>query len=46
MQQLWTIIFLTLLAIGWGLAAWHDREDEQRYHRRDAAGENREDTRR
>jgi hypothetical protein len=28
--QLWTIIFLTLLAIGFGLAAWQDSENMKR----------------
>jgi hypothetical protein len=36
MQQLWTIIFIILLGVGWGLAAWHDREEERRHHRKAA----------
>ncbi len=34
--------FVTLLAIGWGVAAWHDHEDKKRRQRRDAAFENRD----
>jgi hypothetical protein len=34
MSQLWTIIFVALLAIGFGLASWHDREDKKRQQQR------------
>ena len=37
MQQLWTVIFVMLLGVGWALAACHDREKERRQHRRVAA---------
>ena len=37
MSQLWTIIFVFLLAIAFGLAAWHDREDKKRQQRKEAA---------
>jgi hypothetical protein len=30
MAQLWTIVFVTLLAIGFGLAAWQDFENKKR----------------
>lgn len=39
MSQLWTIIFLTLLAAGWGIAAWHDQEEGKRREREDSAVE-------
>ena len=42
MSQLWTIIFVILLAIAFGLAAWHDREDKKRQERKDAAHKSRE----
>lgn len=28
MTHLWTIVFVTLLAIAFCIAAWHDREDK------------------
>jgi cytochrome oxidase assembly protein ShyY1 len=39
MAQLWTIIFVTLLAITFGLAAWQDREDAKRRERRNTVVE-------
>lgn len=41
MSQLWTIVFLTLLAIAFGIAAWHDREERKRQGRKDSAAEKR-----
>jgi hypothetical protein len=41
MAQLWTIIFVTLIAIAFGLAASHDREEMKRQERKRAAHENR-----
>jgi predicted ribosomally synthesized peptide with SipW-like signal peptide len=41
MRQLWTIIFITLVAIGWSLAYWHDREEKKRQQRPQAAREQR-----
>ena len=41
MAQLWTIIFVTLLAIAFGLAAWHDREEQKRHQQRNVAYEKR-----
>jgi len=35
MAQVWTIIFVALLAIVFGLAEWHDRKDKKRQQRRD-----------
>ncbi len=37
MRQLWTFIFVTLVAIAWALAAWHDHAEKKRQERRDAA---------
>jgi hypothetical protein len=34
MAQLWTIIFVTLIAIAFGLAALHDREEVKRQERK------------
>jgi hypothetical protein len=45
MSQLWTIIFVTLFAIGFGLAAWQDHEYEKRRKRqrgKDVAYESRD----
>jgi predicted outer membrane lipoprotein len=42
MTQLWTIIFGTLLAIAFGLTAWHDHEVEKIRKRREAAFKQRE----
>jgi uncharacterized membrane protein YidH (DUF202 family) len=43
MSQLWTIIFVAVLAVAFGIAAWHDREEEKRRRRRDANPEERGD---
>jgi hypothetical protein len=43
MTQLWTIIFVTLLAIGFGLAIWHDWEDQKRQRRKDSIYKERAD---
>jgi hypothetical protein len=37
MAHIWTIIFVTILAIVFGLAAWLDRQDRQKRERRCAA---------
>ena len=37
MSQLWTIIFVTLLAVAFGIATWRDREEQKRQQRKDAA---------
>ncbi|MDT5060064.1 MAG: hypothetical protein QOH63_523 [Acidobacteriota bacterium] len=42
MSHLWTIIFVTLLAIAFGLVAWHDHEDMKRQQRKAAAHEQRD----
>jgi hypothetical protein len=34
MSQIWTIIFIAILAIGWGIASWHDREEQRRHRQR------------
>lgn len=39
MSQLWTVIFITLLAIAFGIAAWHDNEEKKRQERKNAAHE-------
>ncbi len=39
MGQLWTIIFVTVLALAFAVAAWHDREDKKRLEQRKAAHE-------
>ena len=39
MGQLWTIIFVTILAVAFAVAAWHDREDKRRLERRQVAHE-------
>jgi hypothetical protein len=39
MSDLWTIIFFTLCAIGFGIAAWHDREKAKRRERKEAVYE-------
>jgi hypothetical protein len=44
MAHLWTIIFVTLLAIAFGLAALHDREEVKRQERKRAAHEIRNKT--
>jgi hypothetical protein len=41
MAHLWTIIFVLLLAIGFGLAARHDLEVERRRRRKETAYEKR-----
>jgi hypothetical protein len=33
MSQLWTIIFVVVLAIAFGLAHWHDSEEVKRRER-------------
>ncbi|MDT4898519.1 MAG: hypothetical protein QOH25_3596 [Acidobacteriota bacterium] len=37
MSQLWTIIFMILIAIAFGIATWHDREEQKRQQRKEAA---------
>jgi uncharacterized membrane protein YidH (DUF202 family) len=37
--QLWTIIFVTILAIAFGLAHWHDWEEAKRRERRNIPDE-------
>jgi hypothetical protein len=37
MYELWTIIFVAALAVGFGVAASHDREKARRRARREAA---------
>jgi hypothetical protein len=44
MAQLWTIIFVTLVGIGFGIAAWHDHEAAKRQKRRAAVYEKRNKT--
>jgi uncharacterized membrane protein YidH (DUF202 family) len=39
MSQLWTIIFVAVLAIAFGLAHWYDREEAKRRERRNMADE-------
>lgn len=39
--QLWTIIFVTIIAIAFGLATWHDRAEAKRLERRKAAHDER-----
>jgi uncharacterized membrane protein len=39
MAQLWTIIFIALIAIAFSLAAWHDRGEAKRCERRSASEE-------
>lgn len=34
MRHLWTLIFITLLAIGFGITAWKDHQDKKRRERR------------
>lgn len=42
MDHLWTIVFVILLAIAFGLAAWHDHEEKKRQQRKAAAHEQRD----
>lgn len=42
MAQLWTLIFVTILATAFGLAAWYDREEAKRRARRNTDVEKRE----
>ena len=37
MSQLWTIIFVALLAIAFGLASWHDHEKARRQEQKRGA---------
>jgi len=39
MKHLWTIVFFILLAIAFGVAAWHDREDTKRKQRKSYSDE-------
>lgn len=39
MSQLWTIIFVAVLAMAFGLAHWHDCEEVKRRERRNMADE-------
>jgi len=42
MSHLWTIIFVILLAIAFGLAAWHDHEEKKRQERKEVAHKSRD----
>jgi positive regulator of sigma E activity len=44
MGQLWTIIFVALLAVGFSLAAWHDRDKAKRQEQRNIAYRNSDKT--
>jgi uncharacterized membrane protein len=39
MAHIWTIIFVTVLAVAFSIAAWHDHEEKKRQERRSAAHE-------
>jgi uncharacterized membrane-anchored protein len=39
MAQLWTIIFITLIALAFGIASWHDREEVRRQEQKKSAQE-------
>jgi hypothetical protein len=45
MQQLWTIIIIILLAFGFSLAAWLDRDEAKRRARHDETYKKEEQTR-
>jgi hypothetical protein len=42
MGQIWTIIFFAILAIGWWIASWHDREEYRRHRQRNIVSEKRD----
>jgi hypothetical protein len=44
LAQLWTIIFVAVLAFAFFLAHWHDREEVKRRGRRNMAGEEKDGT--
>jgi nitric oxide reductase large subunit len=37
--DIWTIVFVIVLVIGFGIAAWHDRDEKKREERRISAYE-------
>jgi hypothetical protein len=37
MDELWTIVFVAALAVGFAVAAWHDRDKARRRERQEAA---------
>ena len=39
MNQLWTIIFVAVIAAAFGLASWHDWDDKKAREHRASAGE-------
>jgi hypothetical protein len=39
MNHTWTIIFVIIIVIAFGIAAWHDHEEMKRRERRTAAHE-------
>ena len=39
MAQLWTVIFVTLLAIAFGIATWLDHKEKKQQERKNAAHE-------
>ncbi|HEX8069453.1 MAG TPA: hypothetical protein VF546_05855 [Pyrinomonadaceae bacterium] len=41
MNQLWTIIFVAVLAVVFALASWQDREERKKRERRNAAADRR-----
>jgi hypothetical protein len=43
-SQLWTLVFLTVLALLFGLAAWQDRGDAKRREQRNAAVHKKDET--
>lgn len=43
MGQIWTIIFVVLVLIGWGIASRMDRADQKRRRTRDAQKGQRKD---
>jgi uncharacterized membrane protein YidH (DUF202 family) len=44
LAQLWTIIFVAVLAMAFALAHWHDREEARRRERRKMADEEKDGT--
>jgi uncharacterized membrane protein YidH (DUF202 family) len=45
LAQLWTLIFVAILAIAFGLAHWYDCAEVKRRERRNIADEKRDGTR-
>ncbi|MDT5156197.1 MAG: hypothetical protein QOC99_4043 [Acidobacteriota bacterium] len=43
MAHTWTIIFVTILVVAFGLAAWLDRQDRRKRERRGASHEERDE---